>query len=302
MTSPHRPWWPGRYTLVGRVTLRTTCIAALALCACTHTSQLSGAELDRVQRPAYVGRLAEAAGPKAQGLGTGTQSEGELVGAMNAAIGKFEVSERIRSQLAVALRAEKPWSNAVPASQVASALETFLVERVPPVPPDYSRLKPLGADAVLEVVIEDFGVRPEGSAAQSYLRGYARLFLLDDGTELWRADFQRSGSSQGLPPLSVATFQSNAALYGDQMRALLDASALGLAQQLSPTGLAGRPVAPPPATPAAPAETDQTGKPRAPAPDLTQPAETPAPNDRTKPKSQPPPDLTTPSEQPVTPK
>ncbi|MGO8969981.1 MAG: hypothetical protein ACLQDQ_10480 [Myxococcaceae bacterium] len=286
------------------MTLRSICIAALAICACSHTSQLAGAELDRVQRPAFVGRLGEGAGPKAQGLATASVSEAELLAAMNAAIGKFEVSERIRSQLAVALHAEKPWSNAVPASQVASALETFLVERVPPVPPDYSRLKPTGADAVLEIVVEDFGVRPDGSAAQSYLRGYARLFLLDDGTELWRADFQRSGGSQGLAPFAPATFQSNATPYGDQMRALLDASALSLAQQLSPTGLAGRPTQPASTGPAVPvdADKDQSGKTRAPAPDLTQPADTPAPNDRTKPKSQPAPDLTPPSEQPVTPK
>ena len=166
---------------------RSLCLAVLATCGCSHT-QLTGAELDRVQRPAYVGRLADGAGPKAQGVGT---SEAQLVVAMNAAIGKFEVSERLRSQLAVALRGQAPWSNAVPASQVASALETFLVERDPPVPPEYSRLKPTGADAVLEVVVEDYGLKAQGTVAQTYLRGYARLFLLADGSEVWRGPFER---------------------------------------------------------------------------------------------------------------
>ena len=282
------------------MTLRSICLAALATSACSHT-QLTAPELDRVQRPAYVGRLDDGAGPRAQGLADTPPSEGQLLTAMNAAIGKFEVSERIRSQLAVALRPDKPWSNAVPASKVASALETFLVERDPPLPPDYSRLKPTGADAVLEVVVQEYGLRAEGSAAQSYLRGYARLFLLGDGTELWRSEFQRSGAAQGLAPLKVAGLESDAGPYGEQLRVLLDASALDLAQQLSP-GAAARLAAPVPSLPSAPVDNAAPGKARAPAPDLTQPSDVPVPTDRTKPKAQPPPDLTAPSEQPVTPK
>ncbi len=273
----------------------------LATCGCSHT-QLTGAELDRVQRPAYVGRLADGAGPKAQGVGT---SEAQLVTAMNAAIGKFEVSERLRSQLAVALRGQAPWSNAVPASQVASALETFLVERDPPVPPDYNRLKPTGADAVLEVVVEDYGLKAQGTVAQTYLRGYTRLFLLADGTEVWRGDFERSGTGQGLRLLDVAGLASNASPYGDQLRALLDATALELGRQLSPTGRvsgAGTPVNAGPSP--ADASPGQPGTQRAPPPDLTPPADVPTPHDRVTPKSQvqPAPDLTPPSEQPVTPK
>jgi hypothetical protein len=291
------------------VRLRPLCFAVLGALGCSH-AQLSGADLDRVQRPAYVGRVAEGAGPKAQPGLDGTPTEAQLVTAMNSAIGKFEVSERLRSQVSVALRGEKPWSNAVPASQVASALETFLVERVPAVPPDYNRLKPTGADAVVELVVEEYGIRPENGVNQSYLRGYGRMFLLADGSELWRSDFQRSGALQGLPPLTSSAVQSNPAPYGDQLRALLDATAASLALELSPSGRAGgRP------TPAgtgeagapadAPTKTEQEmGKTRAPAPDLTAPAQLPAPTDRVTPKSrtQPPPDLTTPSEQPATPK
>ena len=161
---------------------------------------------------------------------------------MNTAIGKFEVSERLRSQVAVALKSEKPWSNAVPASQVASVLETFLVERVPAVPPDYNRLKPTGADAVVELVVEEYGLRPQGTQSQSYLRGSARMFLLADNSELWRTEFQRSGEVQGLPPLDAAALVSNAGPYGDQLRTLLDATAAALAQELTPGGrLGGRP-------------------------------------------------------------
>ena len=264
--------------------------------------------MDRVQRPAYVGRVAEGAGPKLPGVAGTDASDAQLAASMNAAIGKFEVSERLRSQVAVALKAEKPWSNAVPASQVASVLETFLVERVPAVPPDYNLLKPTGADAVVELVVVEYGVRPQGAQSQAFVRGFGRMFLLADGSELWRGEFQRSGETQGLPPLDASAFQSSATAYGDQLRTLLDASAAALAQELTPPGrLGGRP------TPAgagelsvpadAPTKTEkEAGKARAPAPDLTVPAQLPAPTDRTKSKTQPPPDLTTPSEQPATPK
>jgi hypothetical protein len=290
------------------VRLRTLSLATLLALGCSH-AQLSGADLDRVHRPAYVGRVAEGAGPKAPGGQSGTDaSEAQLVTAMNAAIGKFEVSERLRSQLASALKSEKPWSNAVPASQVASVLETFLVERVPAVPPDYDRLKPTGADAVVELVVEEYGLRPQGARSQTFLRGSARMFLLADGSELWRSEFQRSGETQGLPPLDAASLQANAAPYGDQLRALLDATAVALAQELTPAGRrGGRPT--PAGTgelatpPDAATKTEQeVGKTRAPAPDLTAPAQMPTPTDRTKPKTQPPPDLTTPTEQPATPK
>jgi hypothetical protein len=292
------------------VKLRPLCFALLSALGCSH-AQLSGADLDHVQRPAYVGRVADGAGPKVTGALAGVNPpEDQLIVAMNSAIGKFEVSERLRSQVAFALRGEKPWSNAVPASQVASALETFLVERVPAVPPDYNRLKPLGADAVVELVVEGYGIKNESGTNQTYVRGYGRMFLLADGTELWRSDFVRSGFAQGLASLNPSAVQSNPGPYGDQLRALLDATAASLAVELTPPGRrGGRPT--PSGTgevsvPAdAPTKTEQeVGKTRAPAPDLTAPAQLPSPTDRITPKSktQPPPDLTTPSEQPATPK
>jgi len=278
----------------------------LAVAGCSHT-QLSGADLDRVHRPAYVGRVADGAGPKGPG-----PNESQQISAMNAAIGRFEMSERLRTQVAGGLKGEKPWADAVPAAQVASALELFLVERVPPVPPDYARLKPLGADAVVELVIEDYGVRSEEGAARTYVKGYGRMFLLSDGSELWRAPFDSTSAGAGLPALNAAAIASDSGPYGAQMRALLDSAAKGMAAELTPPGRMGG--APTPAgsqklaAPAdAPTKTEQEiQKSRPPAPDLTAPPEMPAPADRTKqqtaPKSQPHPDLTAPTEQPVTPK
>jgi hypothetical protein len=290
------------------VTLRPLALVALATTACSHT-QLSGADLDRVQRPAYVGRVAEGAGPKGDiAVSTEATNQAQLVTALNASVGRFEMSERLRAQLASALHTEKPWSAAVPAAQVASALETFLVERVPAVPPDYSLLKPTGADAVVELVIEDYGVRQEGPTVQAYLRGSARMFLLADGSDLWRTTFERAA---GLPSLEASALAKDAAPYGEQMRVLLDKTAQALALELTPPGRrGGRPTSTgatelsAPADPATKTETE-IQKSRAPAPDLTPPTETPTPSDRTaptKPPRQPTPDLTPPTELPVSPK
>jgi hypothetical protein len=288
------------------VTRRPLALVLFAVAGCSHT-QLSGEDLDRVHRPAYVGRVSDGAGPKAQG-----PNEAQQVTSMNSAIGRFEMSERLRTQVAGGLRGEKPWSNAVPAAQVASALELFLVERVPPVPPDYARLKPLGADAVVELVIEDYGVQPEGSGSRTYVKGYGRMFLLSDGSELWRAPFDRSSAGAGLPALDASALASDPGPYGAQMRALLDGAARALVSELTPPGRMGG--APTPAgsrelaAPAdAPTKTEQEiQKSRPPAPDLTAPAETPAPTDRSRapapPTPQPHPDLTAPTAEPVTPK
>jgi hypothetical protein len=293
------------------VNFRLLALVALATSACSHT-QLSGADLDRVQRPAYVGRVAEGAGPKGEVNSTDATSQAQLVGALNGSVGRFEMSERLRSQVANALHTEKPWSSAVPAAQVASALETFLVERVPAVPPNYSLLKPTGADAVVELVIEDYGVRQEGATVQTYLRGSARMFLLADGSDLWRTSFERVAGAQGLAALDPSALAKDATPYGEQMRVLLDGTAQALALELTPPGRrGGRPTPAGSTELSAPADAatkteSEVQKSRAPAPDLTPPTETPTPNDRTappkKPKSQTTPDLIPPTELPVSPK
>jgi hypothetical protein len=156
--------------------------------------------------------------------------------------------------------------------------------------------------------VEEYGLRKEAGTPQTFVRGHGRMFLLSDGTELWRADFQRSGPGQGLPVLDASALATNASAYGDQLRALLDAAALELAEELTPAGRRGGRPTPTGtgelSTPQdAPTKTEQeVGKTRAPPPDLTAPAQLPVPNDRTRPKTQPPPDLTPPAEQPATPK
>lgn len=52
-----------------------------------------------------------------------------------------------------------PWSDVVNPEEVARVLESYLVEEVPANPPDYARLKELEADSVMEIVIEEYGMR-----------------------------------------------------------------------------------------------------------------------------------------------
>jgi hypothetical protein len=134
------------------------------------------------------------------------------------------------------------------------------------------------------------------------------MFLLADGSDLWRTTFERVA---GLPTLQASALAKDAAPYGEQMRVLLDKTAQALALDLTPPGRrGGRPTSTgatelsAPADPATKTE-KEIQKSRAPAPDLTPPTETPTPSDRTAPSKQPrqpTPDLTPPTELPVSPK
>ena len=72
---------------------------------------------------------------------------------------------------------------------MASALESFLVEEVPANAPDYDLMGPLGADTVVEFVIQDFGMRSDDGHAGAYLKGYGRMFRRGRPQELWRRPF-----------------------------------------------------------------------------------------------------------------
>lgn len=299
-------------------------ILTLGLAACAH-STLEGSDLDRVQRPAFVSRVTDEAGPRvsvyrsdaaqAARLG-GTSPEDadrKLEETLKPALSRFEAAERLRSHVHAAIQTEKPWSQAVPASQVASALETLLVQEVPSPPPDYGRLRPLGADSVVELVIEEYGVRTEKGQPQTWVRGTGRMFRLGDGGELWRTGFSRTSTEAGLPPLDPSTLAGNPRPFHDQMVAVLDSVSIQLARQLSPANRAGGPPTPPgtgelrtPADERTPLEKEIDTSKSAPPPDATAPTDIPVDVGSSKKKaprpSTPPPDATAPTEVPVDPK
>jgi hypothetical protein len=143
---------------------------------------------------------------------------------------------------------------------VASLLESFLVDEVPANAPDVSRLAPLGVDSVVELVVEDFGLRSSGGKAGIYLYGYARLYRIDGGT-LYRRAFFSDELRAGLEPLDPFEVAKKPSLFGSRLRTMLSAIAHQIAQDLSPATRAARADEPPrraqePAAPVKPAEDD----------------------------------------------
>jgi len=297
----------------------------ISLAGCAH-STLDGSDLDHVRRPAFVSRVADEAGPQvriyrsdsaraAQLKGTSPEdADRQLEKSLAPTLSRFEAAERLRSQVAASIQGERPWSQAVPPAQVASALESFLVQEVPANPPEYDKLKPLGADAVVEFLIEEYGLRAENGVPQTWVRGRGRMFRLGDGGEIWRTRFDRTSSQAKLSPLDPAALGQDPQPFHVQMVALLDSVASTLAGELSPRNRAGGPPLPPgsgelhtPADARTPLEREiDKSKAPAPPPDTTAPTESPVDTGKKKKKaprpSTPPPDATAPTEVPVDPK
>jgi hypothetical protein len=304
------------------VTLRLAVASVLTagLAGCAHAN-LEGSDLDKVQHPAFVSRVADEAGPKVNVYRSDSAQAAKLTGSspedadrkleesLKPALSRFEAAERIRSHVHAAIQSERPWSQAVPPSQVASALETFLVQEVPGSPPDYGRLKPLGADSVVEFVIEGYGMRTEKGVAQTWVRGTGRMFRLGDGGELWHSGFSGTSTEAGLQPLDPAALSSDPRAFHEQMVAVLDSVSVRLARQLSPTNRAGGAPTPPgtgelktPVDERTPLEKEIDKSKANPPPDATAPTDVPVDvGSKKKPprQSAPPPDATAPTEVPV---
>jgi hypothetical protein len=302
------------------VRLATVSLLTLGLAGCAHGT-LEGSDLDRVQRPAFVSRVSDEAGPRVTVYRSDSAQAAKLAGAspedadkkledsLRPTLSRFEAAERLRSHVWAAIQTEKPWSQAVPPSQVASALETFLVQEVPGNAPDYGRLKPLGADSVVEFVIEEYGVRTEKGVPQTWVKGTGRMFRLGDGGELWHTGFSGTSTDAGLKPLDPSGLASDPRPFHEQMVAVLDSVSVRLARQLSPSNRAGGSPTPPgtgelqkPADERTPLEKEIQKSKSVPPPDATAPTEVPVDvgSKKKQPKqSAPPPDATAPTEEPV---
>jgi len=294
----------------------------LGLAGCAHTT-LEGSDLDQVKRPAFVSRVAEEAGPRVSVYRSDSAQAAKLSGAtpddadrkieesIRPALSRFEAAERLRSHVSAAIQTEKPWSQAVPPSQVASALETFLVEEASG-SPDYGRLRPLGADSVVEFVIEGYGLRTEKGIPQTWVQGTGRMFRLADGSEMWRSGFSATSTEAGLAPLDPSTLAGDPRPFRDQLVVVLDSVSVRLARQLSPTNRAGGAPTPPgtgelhaPGDARTPLEQEIDRSKSTPPPDATTPTDVPVDVGSSKKKaprpSAPPPDATAPTEVPVDP-
>ncbi len=244
-------------------------LLAFLLVGCS-SRRLAGSDLDQVRRPAFLSRIELRAGPHShvfQDDGSyrdklktlkPAEADERLERKLTSSMTRFELSERLRVATFRQLPREEPWVSTVDPARVASVLESFLVEEVPALAPDYDLLKTLRVDAVVEFVIQDYGMRSARGKAGAYLKGYARMFRLEGRSELWRQSFHLDEIDGGVEHLDPFKVGKDPALFRDRMTDLVDVLASRFAEELTPRERQGRA----PLPDAGPAEADAPGRER----------------------------------------
>ncbi|MBZ4417331.1 hypothetical protein [Myxococcus sp. RHSTA-1-4] len=239
-------------------------VLVLALTAGCASQRLAGADLDRVRRPAFISRIEEGAGPKSLVFRDDSayvaklkklepvEADRRLTVKLQQAVTRFEISERLRVNTLTQLPQEHPWTRVVDPARVASVLESFLVEEVPANAPDYDLMTPLGADTVVEFVVQEYGMRSKDGRAGAYVRGYGRMFTLDGRSEVWRRPFEVDQVSAGAAHLDPFKVGKNPGLFREAMTAMLDEVAVVFVKDLTPKDRRGGPPLPDMSTTAAP--------------------------------------------------
>jgi hypothetical protein len=231
-------------------------LAVVLAVGCAH-KPLSASDLDRVARPAFVSRIEDQAGPKAWvfredsayrdklkklepkeadrrlAVKLTSGSEDEKGNRYNT-INRFQVADTLRATTLALLPKEPPWTNTARPGDVAAALQSFLVEEVPANPPDYELLRPLGVDSVIEFVVEEYGMRSEGGHAGCYVVGYARMFFLDGGGNVWFRSFRADQVDSKQPHVDPFKVAKDPSLFRAEMTQLLKAVAEVFAKDLQP--------------------------------------------------------------------
>lgn len=221
-------------------------LVLLTLVTGCASQRLSGSSLDRVERPAFISRIEDGAGPKSlvfredgaygdklKKLEPREADRRLQVKLMNA-VTRFEISERLRVNTLGLLPKERPWTATLDPARVATVLESFLVEEVPANEPDYELLRPLGADTVVEFVIQDYGMRSEDGRAGAYLEGYGRMFTMDGRSEVWRRPFRVDQVEAGAEHLDPFKVGKNPELFRQAITVMLDELSQRFAKDLNP--------------------------------------------------------------------
>ena len=236
---------------------------ALGMVGCAH-QPLAGSDLDRASRPAFISRIEETAGPRSLVFRDDSTYGGKLKklepkeadrrlqvrldrGIPDKAVGsitRFEVADQLRSSTLGMLPRERPWLSVINPAQVASALESFLVEEVPANAPDYDLLKPLGADLIVEFVVEDYGMRSDNGRAGTYIIGYGRAFYLEGGGNVWYRSFRADEVDSGQPHVDPFKVNKDPGIFREHLTTLLKAVAEQFAKDLQPANRRGGPSAP----------------------------------------------------------
>ncbi|MFT3707769.1 MAG: hypothetical protein QM817_08890 [Archangium sp.] len=247
--------------------MRFVLVGALAvLSGCAH-SPLSASALDDTHVIAFIARIADKAGPQSNVFRNDGSYKEKLkkidaveadrrlgnaltVGSYNRmkdksgkeygepvlehhTISRFEVADSLRSNTLALLPKQAPWSDVVHPVEVARVLESFLVQEVPANAPDYERLAALGADTVVEIVIEEYGMRSSGGKAGAYLVGFARMFRVNGG-ELYHRAFYSDDLDANSPHLDPFAVRRDAELFAARIKAMVAGVSVQIAQDLTP--------------------------------------------------------------------
>ncbi|MFY0567668.1 hypothetical protein ACN28E_28105 [Archangium lansingense] len=273
---------------MGRISFLALLVLLTGGCA---SQRLAGSDLDRISRPAFISRIEIEAGPHSLVFQKDSAYKGKLKklepkeadrrlqAKLAGAVSRFEVSERLRVNTFRQLPEERPWVDALAPARVATMLESFLVEEVPANAPDYDLLTRLGADSVVEFVIQDYGMRSDQGRAGAYMRGYARMFKINGRAEIWRRPFEVDRVSEGAEHLDPFKVGKEPSLFRQELTGMLDVVAAQFAEELRPPDR--KPGTPPPED-AGPDSTHTTGRelpapPKPAEPDLA-PGELPDPD------------------------
>jgi hypothetical protein len=222
-------------------------LLGLLLSGCAHRA-LSGGELDSVKRPAFFAWTLARPGPKSQvfqndktyraKLKTINDEEADrrLAKKLFRGMNRWEVSERLRASTFALLPKIDPWTDTVDPADVAKVLQSLLVEEEGGVPPDYELLKTLDADAIVEFVIEDYGMRSKNGQAGVFLKGYGRMFKLRGGGDMWRRSFEVDQVSDGAAHLDPFKVSKTPDIFRASVSDMIDAVAEQVAKDLTPEG------------------------------------------------------------------
>ena len=226
-----------RFCLVGAV--------ALLAMGCAHKS-LSVSALDSIQRPAFVGRILKDAGPKAtvftddasfkEGLKRLTPAEGNrrLANWLSQGLPPQELSDGLRSRTMSRLEHSAPYRFAADPSRVARALGIFLTQDETGAKPNYQALAELDVDSVVEVVIEEYGVRSANGKLRFWVKGNGRMFRLKGGSVLWKQSFHAEEEETGLPVTDPFIMAKDPSMFRNRIHWILDTVAQKFAEELLP--------------------------------------------------------------------
>ena len=235
-------------------------VLLLCLGGCAH-KPLSASALDETKLIAFIARIEDEAGPRsnvfrndsaykprlkrldekegdrrlgnALSVGTMEKKENGEFEVTHHTISRFEVADSLRSNTLAHLPKHSPWSEVVHPVDVARVLESFLVHEVPANAPDYERLAALGADTIVEIVVEEYGMRSEQGKAGAYLVGFARMFRIN-GPELYHRRFYSDDLRAGLEPLDPFAVRKNTELFGARIKQMVAAISAQVAKDLTP--------------------------------------------------------------------